>query len=300
MDVAVLQLFVEVVRQGSFAAVARDRNLDPSSVSRAIAHLEEELGIRLLQRTTRRLAATEAGLTFYQRLSPLVEEMQDTFAQVKDDCKKLTGTLRVTASVSFGLRCLVPSLPSFQSLYPNLKIDLLLTDAIVDLINERVDLGIRLGLLSDSSLIAQRLIPTRYFVCASPEYLKRSPPITKPDDLRVHNCLLFPLAGFRSCWRFRDAEANITEVGISGNVTISNAIALQKCAITGMGVALLANWLVNEDLRDGRLIDIFPNYIVSATDFHTAAWFVYPSRSYVPLKVRVFKDFIRSSLSGLG
>lgn len=300
MDITVLQFFVEVVRLGSFAAVARERNLDPSSVSRAIGNLEEELGIRLLQRTTRQLSVTEAGLTFYQRLSPLLEEMEDTFSQVKDTSNQLTGTLRVTASVSFGLQMVVPILPQFQKLYPNLKVDLLLTDAIVDLIGERVDVAIRLGLLSDSSLIAHRLMPTRYFVCASPEYLQRSPLITKPADLAEHNCLLFPLAGFRSRWLFRNPEGEITEVGITGNITISNAMALQKCAIAGMGVTLLANWLVNEDLGAGRLIDVFPDYTVSATDFHTAAWFVYPSRSYVPLKVRAFMDFMQSAVSGLG
>ncbi len=300
MDLTVLQFFVEVVRLGSFAAVARERNLDPSSVSRAIANLEEELGIRLLQRTTRQLSVTEAGLTFYQRLSPLLEEMEDSFSQVKDTSNQLTGTLRITASVSFGLQMIVPILPQFQKLYPNLKIDLLLTDAIVDLIGERVDVAIRLGLLSDSSLIAHRLMPTRYFVCASPEYLKRSPLITKPADLAEHNCLLFPLAGFRSRWFFRDSEGKITEVAIAGNITISNAIALQKCAIAGMGVALLANWLVNEDLSNGRLVDIFPEFTVTATDFHTAAWFVYPSRSYVPLKVRAFMDFMQSVVSALG
>jgi DNA-binding transcriptional LysR family regulator len=297
MDISVLQFFVEVVRLGSFAAVARERNLDPSSISRAIAHLEDELGVRLLQRTTRQLAVTEAGQIFYQRLVPLLEEMQDTLAKAKDTSDQLTGTLRVTASVSFGLQWVVPLLPQFQALYPNLNIDLLLTDAIVDLIGERIDVAIRLGLLKDSSLIAHRLMPTRYFVCASPAYLKRSPLITKPADLSEHNCLLFPLAGFRSRWLFCDSKGEITEVPITGNITISNAIALQKCAIAGMGMALLANWLVKEDLREGRLIDMFPHHRVTATDFNTAAWFVYPSRSYAPLKVKVFMDFMQSAVS---
>ncbi len=293
-----LQLFVEVMRQGSFAAVARDRNLDPSSVSRAIASLEAELGIRLFQRTTRQLSPTEAGTTYFERIEPLVEEMQQAIDIAADVSGQPKGKLRVTASVSFGIKCIVPLLPKFDSLYPDLTVDLLLTDAVVDLLAERMDVAVRLGLLADSALIAQRLMQTHYSVCASPDYLKRSGPLEKPMEVEQHNCLLFPLAGFRSRWIFKDQNEQLSEVSVHGRTLISSAIALQQCAIAGMGLVLLPNWLIDEDLRAGTLIKVFPDYEVTATDFSTAAWLVYPSRNYVPLKVRIFIDFLKNSISG--
>jgi DNA-binding transcriptional LysR family regulator len=296
MDISVLQIFVEVMRQGSFAAVARDRNLDPSSISRAIASLEEELGIRLFQRTTRQLSPTEAGTAYFQRLEPLMEEMQQAIDIATDISGQPKGKLRVTVSVSFGLKCIVPLLPEFDSLYPDLTLDLFLTDAVVDLFAERIDLAIRLGLLTDSTLIAQQLMQTHYLVCASPQYLKRFGKPKQPTDIAHHNCLLFPLAGFQSRWIFRDRVGNTSEVSVNGSIIISSAIALQQCAIAGMGLALLPHWLIDDDLQAGTLVNVFPDHDVTATDFSTAAWLVYPSRAYVPLKVRVFIDFLKQSL----
>jgi DNA-binding transcriptional LysR family regulator len=296
MDVATLQLFIEVVRQGSFAAVARDRNLDPSSVSRAIANLEEELGIRLFQRTTRQLSPTEAGQLYFERIEPLVEEMQQAVDAATDVADQPKGKLRVTASVSFGLKCIVPILPEFQALYPDLTVELFLTDAVVDLFADRIDLAVRLGTLADSTLIAQQLMRTHYVVCASPAYLQRFAPLNHPTDVTHHNCLLFPLAGFRSRWIFKALTGEQTKVSVTGQTIISSGIALQQCAIAGMGLALLPNWLIDEELKSGTLINVFPAYEVTATDFNTAAWLIYPSRAYIPLKVRVLIDFFKQKV----
>jgi DNA-binding transcriptional LysR family regulator len=297
MDLSVLQIFVEVMRLGSFAAAARDRNIDPSSISRAIAGLEEELGVRLFQRTTRQLSPTEAGIAYFERVESLVEEMQQAINVVADISGRPKGTLRVTASVSFGLKCIVPLLPNFDTMYPELTVDLLLTDSVVDLFAERIDVAVRLGTLADSTLIAQQLMRTQYLVCASPDYLKRWGQPQTPSQVEQHNCLLFPLAGFRSKWIFRDAKGEISETSVNGRTIISSAIGLQQSAIAGMGLALLPNWLINEDLRVGTLVNIFPDYEVTATDFNTAAWLVYPSRAYIPLKVRVFIDFLKQYIS---
>jgi DNA-binding transcriptional LysR family regulator len=298
MDISVLQIFVEVVRQGSFAAVARDRNIDPSSVSRTIAGLEAELGVRLLQRTTRQLSPTEAGMSYFARIEPLVEEIQQATDIATDVSGQPKGTLRVTASGSFGLKCIVPLLPKFEQLYPELTMDLLLTDAVVDLFAERIDVAVRLGLMEDSTLIAEHLMPTHYAVCASPGYLKKSGKLKHPNDLASHNCLLFPLAGFRSRWIFQDQQGELSEIPVSGRTIISSAIGLQQCAIAGMGLALLPNWLVDSDLQAGALVNVFPEYNLTATNFSTAAWLVYPSRTYVPLKVRMFIEFLKKSMLG--
>jgi DNA-binding transcriptional LysR family regulator len=293
MDISVLQIFIEVIRQGSFAAVARERNIDPSSVSRAIANLEQELGVKLLQRTTRQISPTEAGTTYFNRIEPLVEELQQAVEIVSDISGSPKGTLRVTASVSFGIQCIVPLLPEFETKYPELTIELLLTDSVVDLLAERVDIAIRLGLLTDSTLIAQRLIKTNYAVCASSEYLKRKGEPNQPRELNQHNCLLFPLAGFRDRWLFKNQAGSIETIPVKGNTIISSAIALKQCALSGMGLALLPHWLINPELQSGKLVEVLTKYQVTATDFNTSAWLVYPSRNYVPLKVRLFSDFLK-------
>ncbi|MCA1992858.1 MAG: hypothetical protein LDL41_12610, partial [Coleofasciculus sp. S288] len=251
-------------------------------------------GIRLLQRTTRQLSPTEAGMAYFERIQPLVEEMQQAIDIAADMSGQPKGTLRVTASVSFGLKCIVPLLSDFGTMYPDLAVDLLLTDANVDLFAERIDVAVRLGLLADSTLIAQQLIRTRYSVCASPQYLNRCGRLERPSDIENHNCLLFPLAGFRSRWIFRDGNGDESKIPVWGRTIISNAIALQQCAIAGMGLALLPHWLIDEDLHAGTLINVFPDFDVTATDFSTAAWLIYPSRAYVPLKVRVFIDFLKN------
>ena len=296
MDLSVLQIFVEVMRHGSFAAVARERNIDPSSVSRTVASLESELGIRLFQRTTRKLSPTEAGMTYFERVEPLIEEMQEAADIAKDISGNPKGTIRVTCSVSFGIKCIVPLLPEFEAKYPELTVDLLLTDSVVDLFTERIDVAIRLGQLTDSTLIIQKLMETRYSVCASPDYLERFGTPKIPQDIEQHNCLLFPLSGFNTRWIFKEKKDNVQEILIQGNTIISNAIALQQCAINAMGLALLADWLIDDNIANGELVKLFPDYQVTATDFDTAAWLLYPSRAYIPLKVRVFVEELRKHL----
>ena len=295
MDTAILQTFVEVMRHRSFAAVARERNIDPSSVSRAISNLEKELGVRLFQRTTRHLSPTEAGVTYFNRIEPLLEEIQRA-KELVTEAQQPQGTLRVTASVSFGIKCIIPFLAEFESIYPDLSIELLLTDYRLDLLTERVDLAIRLGQLQDSTLIAQRLMLTTYSVCTSPKYLQQHEAIEQPEDITQHNCLCFPIPEYKTRWIFRDRQKNISKIGVHGRTIISNAIGLQQCAIAGMGLALLPHWLVDSEIEKGNLIKVLPDYDVTATDFNTSVWFVYPSRNYVPLKVKVFIEFLKRKL----
>jgi DNA-binding transcriptional LysR family regulator len=294
MDIATLKIFVEVMRAGSFAAVARVHDVDPSSISRTIAILEGELGFRLFQRTTRRLAATEAGALYFERMQPVIDEMDRVGQEARDIVAEPAGRLRVTASVSFGHTVLVPLLPRLRSAYPDLSIDLMLTDAVLDLITEKIDVAVRLGPRIDAGLIGTQLMRTRYHVCASPAYLKAAPKLRVPPDLSSHGCLLFPYSGYRSQWRFRAKNGEVTEVPVNGAVTISNALALHRAALDGLGPVLLADWLVRQDMQRGRLVDLFPKYEVTATDFETAAWVLYPSRAYVPRKVRAFIDVLKS------
>ncbi len=300
MDIETLRIFIQVARRGSFAEVARDRGTDPSSISRAIASLEDELRVRLFQRSTRRMTLTESGAKYLARVEPLIEELD----QARDEALAISvepiGTIRLTASVAFGQKCIAPLLPKLQAAFPELGVDLCLSDANIDLVSEGVDLAIRLGPSQDSALIGVKLMDTRYRVCVSPAYLEKSHerngPLKTPSDLAAHNCLLLNLPDYRSRWLFRDAGGMISQISVHGDILISNPLVLLTCALDGMGPALLVNWLADEALAGGRLIDPFPHYAVSATNFETAAWLLYPSRTYLPTKVRIVFDFLRKEL----
>jgi DNA-binding transcriptional LysR family regulator len=293
MDTKILDLFVSVARRGSFSAAAKELNADPSSVSRAIGDLERELGVRLFQRTTRSMTLTEAGHLYLSRVEPVSDELVRAREAALGLSRRPRGTLRLTASVTFGQTQLVPLLADFRRLYPDLAVECVFTDANLDLVAERIDLAVRLGPLVEGDLIAAKLMDTRYRVVASPSYLTAHPAIAKPSDLTEHRVLRFNLRAFRSRWLFRDADGAEESVSIDGDVTLTPAGSLLDAAKFGLGPALLPHWLVDEAIREGKLCDLFPQLQATATSFDTAAWLVYPSRAYLPEKVRAMADFLR-------
>jgi DNA-binding transcriptional LysR family regulator len=315
MNTEDLKTFVAVARAGSFAAVARQEGVDPSLVSRTIGALEDELGFRLFQRTTRQLSLTEAGHSYLERVAPLVEEIDLARETGQALVREPQGSLRVTASVAFGYTCIVPLLKAFRARYPRLAVELVLTDAVVDLVAERIDIAIRLSGRVDTGFVGAQLMPTRYRVVASPDYVKREGKLAHPNDLADRDCVVFPMAGYRTRWHFRSAtetaktnrntrtpkktraETTSTEapfdVSVRGSTVISNGLAILRATVDGLGPSLLPDWLTSEEIKRGNLLDLFPRYEVSASDFQTAAWILYPSRAYLPTKVRVFVDFVR-------
>ncbi len=296
MNLESLTIFAEVMRTGSFAEVARRRDVDPSSVSRVIAGLEGEIGVRLFQRTTRRLSPTEAGRVYFRRIEPLLGEIDRAAAEARDLTASPSGTLRLTASVAFGHAVVAPLLPALRSRHPALGLELILSDSTIDLVAEGIDLAIRLGPRPDADLIGTRLMPVRHRVCVSPGYVEASGRPDTPAGLAARDCLRFPFSGYRSMWRFRRPDGPTTDVPVDGTLVISNALALRRCCLDGLGPSLLADWLVGEDLAAGRLVDLFPDHDVTATEFDTAAWLLYPSRAYVPLKVRAVIDFLKEAV----
>lgn len=298
MNLEPVQYFLDVVRRGSFAAAARERGVDPSVLSRAVAGLEATLGVRLLHRTTRRLTLTEAGAAYAARVEPLVQELVAAALQAGDATQRPAGTLRVASPVSFALLNVVPLIPALAERYPDLAIDLRLTDAPLDPISEGLDVAIRLGPLADSGLIARRLAPMVTVVCASPAYLARHGRPSVPADLASHECLLLDMPGFTDRWRFRDRGGEATEVRVRGRLRTSNALALKACALAGLGVVSQARWIVGRELRDGRLVDLFPEHVVEAAMFESpAVWLLYPTRAYLPLKVRAFAEFLQEAFA---
>jgi DNA-binding transcriptional LysR family regulator len=297
MDIETLRIFVRVARRGSFAVVARDCGTDPSSISRAIGALEDELQVRLLQRSTRRMTLTEAGENYLARVEPLLDELDQARDDVLLASAKPIGTIRLTASVAFGRKCIAPLLPKLRDTFPELGIDFVVSDSNLDLISESIDLAVRLGPGRDSTLIGVKLANTRYRVYASPAYLtnarQQKRALTIPADLAMHRCLLLDLPEYRSRWLFRDSRGAVSEIAVHGDVVISSPLVLLTCAVEGMGPALFADWMVKEELANGALVELFPEYAVTATDFETGVWLLYPSRSYLPRKVRVVIDFLR-------
>jgi DNA-binding transcriptional LysR family regulator len=296
MDTDVLKLFVDVARHASFAAAAREHGLDPSSVSRSIAALEEDLGVRLLQRSTRRMALTEVGEAYLNRIEAVLQELDAASEEAQALTSDPRGVLRLTASVAFGNRRLVPLLPNFQAEFPGLTLELVLSDATLDLVSERIDLAIRLAPSIAADVVAVKLFDTRYKVCAAPSFLKTAPRLDKPSDLASVESLLFTFPDYRTRWLFRDRRGAITEVPVRGGIVTSNALALRECALIGLGPALLADWLVDEDIAAGRLVQLFRDYEAAATSFETAAFMLYPSRAFLPNKVRAAMDFLRRHL----
>lgn len=296
MDIQQLRTFAEVVHAGSFAAAARQMNLAASMVTRSVAALERELGMRLMQRTTRKLSLTDAGVAYYEHARQALEALDRAGEEARATQGDIGGTVRVTASVAYGQSMIVPLLPALHERHPGLELELLLTDTMVDLVLERVDIAVRLGPATDSSLIGLELGPLRYRLVASPAYLQRRGRPGVPGDLASCDCLRYPLPGFGTQWKFRAADGTVETVPVRGWLMLSTFLALHRAALEGLGPVMLPEWLVALDLAAGRLIDLFPAHEVTATNFDSAVWLMYASRAYVPRRVRAVVDFIKEAI----
>ncbi len=296
MDTDLLKTVALVAQQGSFAAAARVENVDPSSISRAVAAAEARLGFRLFQRTTRTLRMTEEGETYLRRIEPLLDELDAAREIASRSLRTVSGTLKMTASVAFAHECIVPHLREFHDRHPDLSVELIPTDAQLDITANGIDLAIRLASRPTGDLISTRILATRYRICAAPDYLARHPEITSPRDLQDHACLRFALPEFRTRWRFRKPGEQAFDVPVSGHIIIANALSLRRAALDGNGPVMLADWLVDRDITAGRLVDLFPDHECTATEFDTGAWALYPSRSFLPRKVGSMISFLRDML----
>ncbi|SHH36288.1 LysR family transcriptional regulator [Marivita hallyeonensis] len=299
MDVDALKTAALVAQHGSFTAAARVIDVDASTVSRTVASVENKIGLRLFQRNARSLTLTEEGAAYLSRVGPLLLELDHAADEARQLRELPSGTLRMTASVAFAYEVIVPHLAAFRDLYPKIIVELLPTDATVDILAEKIDLAIRLASAPEGDVISTKLMSTRYRVCASPDYLDRTGAIDHPTDLQTHDCLRFALPEFRSTWKFRRGTDDIA-VPVGGTLLISNALGLRRAARDGLGPVLLGDWLVKDDLAQGRLVDLFPDWECSATTFDTGAWALYPSREFLPRKVRAMIDFLKPRLRTAG
>ncbi len=285
-----LRIFVRVVEAGSFSETGRQLGMAPSSISRQINELEDSLGAQLFQRTTRKLSLTEAGELYYERATSIVTEIDEAKLALSQLDGTPTGILRLNVPGSLSRRYIVPILIAFQEKFPGVEVVLLASDQIMDMIEHRIDLTIRLGTLSDSSLVARKIGSGRRILCASSAYLNNAGSLKSPSDLAQHNCLTFRSNPGSNVWRFKDAKGVTSEVRVTGNLYANDGESLVAAAVMGHGIILVPEWLVSCELREGTLQEILTNY--TTTPKETPMYALYPRQRHLPPKVRAFIDFI--------
>jgi DNA-binding transcriptional LysR family regulator len=285
-----LAVFVRVVEMGSFTAAADRLELSKAAVSKYIGRLENKLGTRLLQRTTRRLTLTEAGDALFRRSAAALSELAEAEQEIAQLVGAPRGHLRVTVPVYFGAEYIAPLLHKFRQRYPEITLDLDMDDRIVDLVKERFDVGLRITQadLAGSSLVARRLAPCSQVVCGSPAYLKRYGVPRTPADLREHDCLSYSLDRTPNEWRFRSARGRWIAVTVRGSIRCNNDIALKQAIIDGLGLRQFPRFFVERELAAGKLREVLSEYESPPLSIYA----VFASRRNLLPKVRVFVDFL--------
>ncbi len=282
-----MEVFAHVIEAGSFSAAARKLHLTPSAVAKLVTRLEERLGVRLLHRSTRSLKPTAEGEAFYERAAAILADLDEAESAVAAQATP-RGRLRVNASLPFGNGVLVPLLPEFLDRYPDITIDLSLTDDVVDILAERADVAIRHGPLKDSRLMARKLGTSRRLIVASPDYLKRYGRPKRPEDLARHNCLNFNFRISFYDWPFADGTGH-RNVPIGGNLQANNGETLRQLVVAGLGIARLGAFNLAADLNAKRLVPLLQEFDTGEIeDIHA----VFVGRGHMPLRVRAFIDFL--------
>jgi DNA-binding transcriptional LysR family regulator len=296
-----MRLFVSAVRTGSFSAAGRQMGLSPASVSRHIASLEDSLRARLFYRTSRKLALTEVGQLYFDRVSAVIREIDDLGDAVSQHQMRPHGILLIHTRLQLGTLWLTPALPYFQRRYPEIKIKLWLTEEPRDVIENKIDVAIRLGNLDEPSLTVRKLAEgMERIVFASPAYLAAHAPIREPEDLLSHNCLTY-LGGRSeneySSWRFRNKKRSC-EIDVAGSFQANNPEALRYMVVAGLGLAILPEWAIMDDLKAGRVTRVLSNYKCSPTTFDHCIYAVYQRSRHLAPKIRVFLDFAAQVFRG--
>lgn len=286
------EIFVRTVRCGSLSAAARTLDLTPAAISYRLAKLEGRLGTRLLHRTTRRLTLTEDGAEYLVHAQRLIQEQEKLEASVNRRDEVPQGTLKVTMPSSFGRQHIAPLIPEFLRRNPLVRVNLILSDEILDIMEEGVDISIRICELKDSEFIARKVAPDHRVVCASPDYLAKHGVPKTPGDLASHNCLVLSQQPF---WGFK-GQNGLERIKVTGNFECNNGEAIREAAISGLGLALKATWDIASSLRAGRLVTVLDDYPIASD---TSVWAIYPSRRSVPAKVTELVKFLKEQFSSL-
>jgi len=301
---AELKTFCTVVACGGFSAAARQLGVATSSVTRVIDALEGRLGVALLNRSTRSVTLSEAGRGYHEDALRILAQLDAADDAVSERAGEARGVLRVAAPVTFASLYIAPLLPDLRARHPRLALDLSLSETTVNLVDESIDVAIRMGSPdAHPGLVARRLAAHERVLCASPAYLKRHGAPREPADLARHDCLQFSFAGNRRSWRMRrkdSAGAVVEDVPIKGVVQADNADVLRQAALAGLGVAMLARWLVQAELREGRLVRVLEDYDVNPGPMEVAMYAVYQANRRGSQKIRSFVDLLAEHLEQSG
>jgi DNA-binding transcriptional LysR family regulator len=289
-----LQAFVAVVETGSFTAAADRLGSAKSAVSRRVSSLEERLGVQLLRRTTRRLNVTDTGQSFYERSARILADLEEAESAVLLQHGELNGTLRIAVPLSFGIRHLCEPVAEFSRRNPRLQFDLDLNDRRIDLLEEGVDLAIRIGQLADSSLIARRLFEVRTVVCGSPAYFQEYGTPTRPEDLSTHKCLVYGNLADPGKWVCKDKKGERHRVDVVAAMTASSGDFLCAAATQGLGIAMQPTFIAGKSIASGDLVPVLSDYEWPVTP----AYAVYPPPRHLSYRVREFIDYLAGYFSG--
>ena len=284
-----MRVFAKVVEQGSFARAAQAMDMSNAVVTRHVADLEEHLGTRLLNRTTRKLSLTETGNAYLERVLQILQEIEDAEAIASAHSTKPTGTLRIYSHVGFGQMQLGQLLPEYAAAYPEVILDVTLHDRSMDLVEDGYDIGIFINLQKfDASMIARQLAVAGIVLCASPEYVKRNGHPRSVEDIARHACLNFSYEQVRHHWPFIKPDGSTVQIPINGKVLSNSGALLRQCALAGMGMMVLPSFALGDDLSSGRLVRLMPKMPLQ----QLRVVMVYPSRKLLSAKVRSFVDFM--------
>lgn len=287
-----MQLFVRVVETGSFSAVAREMDMTQPTVSKQLAALESRLKTRLLNRSTRQLSLTEAGSSYYESCKRILDEVREAEGNLGTLQGKVAGTLRLNTSIALGQMYVAPIAIRFQKVHPEVEIDLQLQDRFVDLVEEGVDIAIRVGRLTDSSLVARRLGRARRITVATPGYLKKHGTPRVPADLVNHNCILYHYLSTGNEWIFEAPEGEI-RVKVSGTFKANNGDAIAQAVFADLGIAIAPEWIVHDALASGKIRSILTDFAPTPLDINA----VFPSARHISTKVRSFVDFLQAEFA---
>jgi DNA-binding transcriptional LysR family regulator len=287
-----MEAFVRVIGAGSFSAAARAMRLSPSAVSKLVSRIEAHLGVRLVDRSTRQLKLTPEGELYYARCARIVAEIEETEQAVAEHRSRPRGPLRVNSSLGIGVHHIEPLLPEFLARYPDIQLDLSLSDEVVDLMEEHAEVAIRVGPLQDTSLKARKICDSRRVIVAAPAYLERHGTPARPEDLTRHNCLAYNLRPTLNEWPFRVGGRPV-KMSIDGNFRGNNGETLRHLAVGGAGLARLGWFQVGEDVRQGRLVPVLEAFHAGELQGVYAVFF---GHKHTSARVRCFVDFLSEKL----
>lgn len=290
-----LEVFVAVVEAGGFSAAAKRLEATPAAVSRRIKGLEQRLGVRLLQRTTRKIRLTEAGELYFREVRAMLADLRAVEQRLDEVTGQATGELRIAAPMSFGQRRLAPLLPQFALAHPKLSISLILEDRETDIVGEGFDLALRIAYPSDSSFVSRPITTIPRYLVASPDYIARRGKPNSPEDLLQHDCLHYSVISEREEWSFGGSNRE-ESILIKGSYCANNGDVLAEAAIQGLGITLLPDFIIDEALAEGRLVRVLEDWERAPLTLSV----LYPSRRHVPAKTRLLIEYLITNLQAAG